>query len=51
MTIKIRTNDTSFEVSIPGWENPSQVMVLTVLKEAFTEIKAYEISKTGGNSK
>ena len=50
MNIKIKTKDTSYEITTP-WNNPSLDMVLTVLKESFVEIKAYEISKTGGDSK
>ena len=50
MNIKIRTKDTSFEITLP-WSNPSLEMVMTVLKESFRELKEYEISKTGGNSK
>jgi hypothetical protein len=51
MTIKIRTTETTFEIIIPGWNTPSQEMVMTVLKESFRELKEYEISKTGGTSR
>jgi hypothetical protein len=50
MNIKIRTKDTTFEVTLP-WNNPSLEMVMTVLKESFRELKEYEISKTGGTSR
>lgn len=50
MNIKIKTKDTSFEITLP-WSNPSLDMVLTVLKESFKELEAYEISKTRGTNK